>query len=299
MIKRFSIGLDKYGSYGKYEVWYEHYPSLSALESGLQAKGPSQYTSGDDFLSTTPWDPEWSGFNDPEELATLLKGGVRDTSAVRKVAKIKSGMNKGGYVRKRVMDVVGDEVDIPTYLSGVPECMEAVYRKPAPRKAFRLVLDGSILGHVEGEDLTDAGIVLAKLVMSLEKGGRPVILTNFHAAIERDTDELMITTIDIRRPGTNLNPQKLLFATHPAFHRGAIFTWRARTMPHYCSMGKSLYSYIENHDDFVRFLKDNVFREKELYLLRVSDVVDLLPSKSIREKGWEDKVIKELTRRYL
>lgn len=299
MIKKFSVGLNKYGSYGKYEAWYEHYPSLSALENGLQAKGPSKYTSGDDFLSTSPWNPSWSGFNNPEELSTLLKGGVRDTSAVRKVAKIKSGMNKGGYVRKKVMDVVGEEVDIPTYLSGVPECMEDVYRKPAPRRAFRLVLDGSILGDVEGEDLTDAGIILAKLVMSLEKGGRPVILSNFHAAIDRSTDELMITTIDIRRPGTNLNPQKLLFATHPAFHRGAIFTWRARTMPHYCSMGRSLYAFIEDHDNFVRFLKDNIFRDKELYLIRVSDVVDLLPSKKARKNGWEDEVIKELTRRYL
>lgn len=299
MIKKSSISLDKYGSHGRYEAWYEHFPSLSALESGLQAKGPSTYTSGDDFLSTSPWDPEWSGFKDPEELATLLKGGVRDTSAVRKVAKIKSGMNKGGYVRKKVMDVVGEEVDIPTYLSGVPECMEDVYKKPAPRKAFRLVLDGSILGNTNGKDLTDAGIVIAKLVMSLEKGGRPVVLSNFHAAIDRDVDELMITTIDIRRPGTNLNPQKLLFATHPAFHRGAIFTWRARTMPHYCNMGRSLYAFIEDHGDFVRFLKDNIFHDKELYLIRVSDVVDLLPPKEEREGGWEDEVIKELTKRYL
>lgn len=293
MRKDFVIDLSPYGDYHIRPTIWEHFKSLSDLEAGIDRMEP--YFDEDYFIDG-PHNPNFNGFSSPEELRGLLKGGVRDTSSIRKVCKLKAASNKSAYVKRQHLDVMGEEVDVPTYLTGVPECMIDTVKRPVPKKSLRLVIDGSILGELGVEELIEASLVISKVVLSLEKQGRPVILSNFHAAVANRN--LLVTSIDIRRPGSQLDPRKLLFCTHPSLHRGAIFTWRRRITQNW-NVGRSLYVDVDEHSDFVQMLKDHFFREKELYLIRISDVVEILEHIE-RTPGWEDvaatKVFEEFIR---
>lgn len=290
--KNFKLDLCPYGDYAIRPTTWEHFGSLSELEAGLNRMKPYRYGDG---LNKIINRPGFCGYSSPEELVSLLKGGIKDTSALRKFHNFKIALNKNAHVRKRQLDIVGEEVDVPTFITGMPECMICDVKMPIPKKALRLIIDGSILAELTVQELEEAGLVISKIVMFLEKQGRPVILSTFHAAVTYP--DLLVTSIDIRRPGSQLNPRKLLFCTHPSLHRGAVFAWRMR-LTQKGNVGTSLYTHVEDHSKFLQMLKDHFFREKELYLIRISDVVSII--RDVKHLPNREKIVfEEVFKRYL
>ena len=300
MIRTKDIELDKYGSYGNKKLRFEVYPNLSAMENGIQSKGPSKKMSDDDFFESAQGRKDFNGFESPGELRELLRGGVKDTSAVRKVIRLKTSKNTSNVVKKRVYDLMGEEVDIPSYLAGIPECMEDVVRTRKPYKAVRLVLDPTMSCFYSANQMSVAGLVLARLVMALEKAGRSVHLSMYNAFVAHEKPDIWFVSCDIKTAGTPLNAKKLLMCTNPAFFRGAGFTWAARTCPYRMrGLGTPLNVLIKRYDMTLKFLKDHVYSDKELFLIRIKDVIDMLPPKYERTEGWEDRLINQLFQEYL
>lgn len=300
MIRTKDIDMSGYGSDVMKSLHMETFYNLSDLERGIQSKGPSDKMPSEDYFGSAHGRKEFNGFGSPLELRELLRGGIKDTSAVRRVTRLKAGKNTSNIVKKRVYDLMGDEVDIPSYIAGIPECMEDVIRIRRPYKAIRLVLDPTMHCGYSAEQMIDAGIILSRLVLALEKAGRSVHLSMYNAFVAYEKDDIWFMSCDIKKAGTPLNAKKLLMCTHPAFFRGAGFTWVARTCPYHMSfLGYPLNGLIERHDKTLKFLKDHVYRDKELYLIRNKDVIDMLPRKRERTEGWEDRLVNQLFQEYL
>lgn len=300
MIRTKEINLAQYGSYGRKTLHFEMYRNLSNLEDGIRSKPPSKVMSHDDFFADAHGRRDFHGFEEPEELKELLRGGVKDASAVRKVIRLRASKNASNVVKKRVYDMMGDEVDVPSYLAGIPDCMEEVVRIRKPYRAIRLVLDPTVHCGFSAEQLTVAGLILARLVMALEKAGRSVHLTVYNAFVAHEKPDIWMMSCDIKTAGTPLNAKKLLMCTNPVFFRGAGFTWTARSCPYYMSgLGYPMNALITSHKNTLKFLKDNVYKDKELYLIRIKDVLDMLPPKYERTDGWEDRLVNQLFLEYL
>lgn len=300
MIRTKDIDLGQYGSYGKKKLRLESFHNLSDLERGIQSKGPSDKMPYNDHFDRAHGRKDFNGFESPQELRELLRGGIKDTSAVRKVTRLKAGKNASDIVKKRTYDLMGEEVDIPSYLAGVPECMEDTVRIRKPHKAIRLVLDPAMNCGYSAEQMADAGLVLSRLVLALEKAGRSVHLSMYIALVAYERNDIWMMSCDIKKAGAPLNAKKLLMCTHPAFFRGAGFTWIARTSPYLMSgLGSVLSSHITRHDMTLKFIKDHVYRDKDLYLIRNKDVIDMLPPKYERTEGWEDRLVNQLFQEYL
>lgn len=300
MIRTKDIELDEYDSYGKKKLRFEVYRNLSDMEDGIQSKGPSMKMSDSDFFESARGDLDFNGFESPRELRELLRGGVKDTSAVRKVIRLRASKNTSNNVKKRVYDLMGEEVDVPSYLAGIPECMEDIVRARKPYRAIRLILDPTMHCGYSAKQMSDAGLVLARLVMALEKAGRSVHLSMYNAFVAHERQDIWFVSCDIKTAGTPLNAKKLLMCTSPAFFRGAGFTWAARTCPYRMrGLGTPLNILIQRHDMTLKFIKDNVYKDKELFLIRIKDVIDMLPRKSERTEGWEDRLVNQLFQEYL
>ena len=300
MIRTKEINLAQYGRYGRKTLHFEMYRNLSNLEDGIRSKPPSEVMPHDDFFANARGKLDFHGFVEPEELRTYLREGVKDTSAVRKVIRLRASKNASNVVKKRVYDMMGDEVDVPSYLAGIPDCMEEVVRIRKPYRAVRLVLDPTVHYKFSAEQLTEAGLILARLVMALEKAGRSVHLTVYNAFVAHEKPDIWMVSCDIKTAGTPLNAKKLLMCTNPVFFRGAGFTWVARSCPYYMSgLGYPLNALITSHKDTLKFLKDNVYRDRDLYLVRIKDVLDMLPPRSDRKDGWEDRLVNQLFLEYL
>lgn len=300
MIRTKEITLAKYGSYGTKTLHFEMYRNLSNLEDGIRSKPPSKVMPHEDFFANAHGRRGFHGFEEPEELKELLRGGVKDTSAVRKVIRLKASKNASHVVKKRVYDMMGDEVDVPSYLAGIPDCMEEIVRIRKPYRAIRLVLDPTVHCGFSAEQLTEAGLILARLVMALEKAGCSVHLTVYNAFVAREKSDIWMVSCDIKTAGTPLNAKKLLMCTNPVFFRGAGFTWTARSCPYFMSgLGYPLNALITSHKNTLKFLKDNVYRDRDLYLVRIKDVLDMMPPKYERKDGWEDRLVNQLFLEYL
>lgn len=300
MIRTKEINLAQYGSYGRKTLHFEMYRNLSNLEDGIRSKPPSEVMPLDDFFANARGMLDFNGFVEPEELKELLRGGVKDTSAVRKVIRLRASKNASNVVKKRVYDMMGDEVDVPSYLAGIPDCMEEIVRIRKPYRAIRLVLDPTVHWKFSAKQLTEAGLILARLVMALERAGRSVHLTVYNAFVAYEKPDIWMVSCDIKTAGTPLNAKKLLMCTNPVFFRGAGFTWVARSCPYYMrNLGYPMNALIMSHKDTLKFLKDNVYKDKDLYLIRIKDVLDMIPSKYEREDGWEDRLVNQLFLEYL
>ena len=300
MIRTKEINLSQYGSRGRKTLHLEMYRNLSNLEDGIRSKPPSKVMPNWDFFADAYGRRDFHGFVEPDELKELLRGGVKDTSAVRKVIRLKASKNASNVVKKRVYDMMGDEVDVPSYLAGIPDCMEEVVRIRKPYKAIRLVLDPTMHCGFSADQLTEAGLILARLVMALEKAGRSVHLSVYDAFVAHEAPDIWMMSCDIKTAGTPLNAKKLLMCTSPVYFRGAGFTWAARTCPYYMlNLGYPLNCLITSHKDTLKFLKDNVYRDRDLYLVRIKDVLDMLPPRSDRKDGWEDRLVNQLFLEYL
>ena len=300
MIRTKEINLAQYGNYGRKTLHFELYRNLSDIENGIRSKPPSKVMSYWDYFANARGRKDFHGFVEPEELKTYLREGVKDTSAVRKVIRLRASKNASNVVKKRVYDMMGDEVDVPSYLAGIPDCMEEVVRIRKPYRSIRLVLDPSMHSGFSAEQLTEAGLILARLVMALEKAGRSVHLSVYFATVAHEKPDIWMVSCDIKTAGTPLNAKKLLMCTNPVFFRGAGFSWVVRSSPYEMSgLGYPLNNLITSHKETLKFLKDNVYRDKELYLVRIKDVLDMLPPRSERKDGWEDRLVNQLFLEYL
>ena len=302
MIQHKYINLGKYTSRRANEeipLHLEKYSCLSEMEESILKKGRSLVDPDHDFFEKGYVRPSFNGFSSSEELRMLLRSGVNDTSAVRQVCRLKASRNAKDAVRTKKFDLMGEEVDVPAYLSGIPECMVDEVRVRKPYRGIRLVLDPIVSGNVTGKELTEAGLILARLVMALEKTGRSVHLSVYSAFLPHEKDEVYFMSCDIKRSGTPLNAKKLLMCTHPSFFRGAGFTWIARTAD-YCLNGLgATFSYIVNrHDMTLQLLKENIYSDKDLYLVRVKDVLDML-DECKRTPGWENRLVNQLFEEFI
>lgn len=295
----------KFANYGSWdertwELHVERHYSPAALEKHLHSIGPSSADPYHDFFARDPYgDFSHYGFTTKNELFSLLKSGVTDTSAVRKVTRLRTAKNTHSVVRETKYDVEGEEVDIPTYLTGAPDYMRDSIRVRKPYRAVRLVIDAGVSSKWTSRQLNEAGLILARLVIALEKAGRSVHLSNFYASVDRSARKVWLMSCDVKRAGTPLNAKKLLMCTHPAFFRGAVFTWIARTSPTRVEcLGSPLNSFITRQDQTLRFIKDHVYREKDMYLLRLIDVLNMI-SESDKGSGWEDQIVRDLIAGYV
>lgn len=298
MIQEKTINLRPYGKHETKTFLIGRFSSLSDLDRGIELMGPSRRDPGHDLFIKKPSNPRFNGFASPEELRELLKSGVKDTSAVRQVCKLRANKNAGGIVKTRRFDLMGEEVDVPAFLSGVPECMVDEVRVRKPYRSVRLLVDSAVGCKYTVEEFVEASLIISRLIMALEKAGRSVHLSVYCGVAAYEKPEVHLLTCDIKRSGTPLNPKKLLMCTHPSFFRGAGFTWFARTAKYRMSCMGMPIAYLIDHDGTLQFMKDHVFHEKEVYLLRTDDVLQKI-EKFKKTEGWEDRLVNQLFEEYI
>lgn len=299
MIQKKTVNLEPYGASKTKTFLIEKFSCLSDLERGIEAKGESIHDPRRDFFINSPSDPDFNGFESPEELRTLLKSGVSDTSAVRQVCRLRAAKNAGSVIKTRRFDLMGEEVDIPAFLSGVPECMIDEVRVRKPYRSVRLLIDPGVHCGYTGKQLIEVGLIISRLIMALEKAGRSVHLTIYDGFVAHEKPEVYLMSCDIKRSGTPLNAKKLLMCTHPSFFRGAGFTWVTRTADYRLSgLGMPMSGLMEDHGDTLQFMKDHVFHEKEVYLLRSSDILEKIADLN-KTNGWEDRLVNQLFEEFI
>lgn len=183
--------------------------------------GRGSFHGGDSFEDTLSH--ARNGWRDGE---TVVR--ERTTSLVDRIA---SRIARADYVH----DVVGETLDMGTYLTGRPDCWlrEEITHVDGPCvKHVRVVLNTGCQNTVKAESLTARGIGIAAAVLLLECAGARVTVDAISAAHVyncggTDYDPHAIITVRVKDPDQDLDEGRLAFAcAHPGMHRRMMFSVR-------------------------------------------------------------------------
>lgn len=167
----------------------------------------------------------WSGTRTWEEALDVARHGWPEgTSRVQAIAaQIGVARAKRPIV---VHDVVGDTVDVPAYLAGIPNCMtrwEEGEEYTTGGKIVRIVLNASVSAGVGQDAIFQRGAAVVALSDLLEQSGRSVEIT-LACGVE-NAGQKHETYITLKRPDLPLSPDVLTFAAcHPAMLRRMLFS---------------------------------------------------------------------------
>lgn len=149
------------------------------------------------------------------------------TGSVARVAEFKGHIDALKFAlvgARRIMraDVSGPLLDVPAYLSGLPECFRRFDRKPdAP--AVNIAVDMLPSGHAKADEIYNRGAAIVALVEQLQTIGRKVNLTLCYEVDIRDfiglfldvTVKIKLDPIDLSEIAFILSPlccRRLSFA---------------------------------------------------------------------------------------
>lgn len=123
---------------------------------------------------------------------------------------------------KPLWDVAGSEVDVASYLAGVPECMSEMVRTRRPSQVVKIGVDRSISAAVPASRIESLGRNILMLVEGLRLGGVPAEVW----ACESVSGGMEVYDIGVcvQEPGRPVDVSVLAYwVAHPAALRRTIF----------------------------------------------------------------------------
>jgi len=159
-------------------------------------------------------------FSEAKSLA--LQGWHEGTKEIHTLT---SSMAAGMNVQRYGMDLalVGGSVDIPTFLTGEPECMWT-WKDTVQRKGARLIVEGSVAGGVKTADIIRRGAAVASLVDALESGGVSTEIELRFTLRNNESDRYVQHRIALKQSSEPLDLATLAFAlAHPSSFRRFTF----------------------------------------------------------------------------
>jgi len=211
-------------------VHSEYYSSMSECIQALKAKPMKANNQNCQYLqigSLGGHDPEWLGFKDIDEMIEISMNGSKDMSILKEVVKYsaKAQVQDKDKLVKKFMDVAGGAVDVPTYLSGSPECMVGLKRAKIKSKVVKIAINCDVLCDISVSQYIAAGELIAKTVASLEKAGYRVRLLANIGNYNGGSDMALLSVV-IKRENEMCNFRRMLMPLlSTAFFRGIGFNW--------------------------------------------------------------------------
>ena len=163
-----------------FDVVAENFTSTAEVIAVTRTRPPcdESWKNRRDYLNET-WDNGqeppghgWEGFSGKEEFEELIHLGVRDTSMLKDVRKYsaKATVKEKDKLAVQCRDVVGGGVDVPTFLTGNPQCMYALKRKKVKSKIIEIGIECGLTCDYSVNQYKKAGMALTKVVAKLENG---------------------------------------------------------------------------------------------------------------------------------
>jgi hypothetical protein len=232
MVRKVKFKYLKETSWGntEYKVCADLYDSFYRMCNELKAMPP--YPCQFDYFDgeRAPWNPDWSGFKDSQDLFRMMTEGIKDQSQIRNI-KALAGADKikgrAKFTNKVRRAEEGDDLSIDRFIRKDTKCWDQIHRVRKPTEILDIVIEMSINGCVDAEDLTKAAAAVASTILSLENKGLKTRITTvmgYHMGNKVD-----IAVIPIKTERMRMNYPFLLFTMSPAFERGVDFGWTCRT----------------------------------------------------------------------
>lgn len=172
-------------------------------------------------------DEDWTGTKSLEEALKFANEGWDE--GIKKIKKIQNLINKAQAVEQvEVMNVCGAYVDVPTFLSGVPDCF-VDYETVEATKFIKLWIDMSAGGQVTVEQFLNYSNSVISIIDKLESDGYRVELNSFMAANLDESNTKSLTVIKIKNYSESVNINTIAFAFHPSFLRRLWLKWQETT----------------------------------------------------------------------
>lgn len=226
-----------------FDVVAENFTSTAEVIAVTRTRPPcdESWKNRRDYLNET-WDNGqeppghgWEGFSGKEEFEELIHLGVRDTSMLKDVRKYsaKATVKEKDKLAVQCRDVVGGGVDVPTFLTGNPQCMYALKRKKVKSKIIEIGIECGLTCDYSVNQYKKAGMALTKVVAKLEKAGYRVALISMSAFLDERNDRICMMTNIIKRENAPMNYSRIMFPlTSIGYFRGLGFGWIVR-LPEY------------------------------------------------------------------
>lgn len=238
-----------------------------------------------DFFGDGVPEPKFNMFRSREELWKKIETGNHDPEFAKKIKRVQTTVRTKDTMKlkERKRSVCGSTVDIGAYLSGVPECMWTLKKKPVKSKILHVVVDPSVNANASISDFQRIAISVAATIASLEKSGYRVqvdlLIDSCYAQ-----DRCVAMTIPLKKSDGALNIPKLAFMVGDlAFFRGAGFGWLTRN-PHAESYDRGLgseLSYFLGEDGFKELLHS--FYREDVVCFKMCNLVNDIDK--IRSEG--------------
>lgn len=156
----------------------------------------------------------WSGTATYQDARTLALYGWREgTDKLRRMtASMTGSMN---VVRQSMnLALTGGAVDVPTYLTGEPECMWS-WQDTEERKAVRVVIDGAHASRITPEEIMRRGAAVVAFVDAMESAGYSAEIQLRYSIYS--ADKVITHAVALKRSDEPMDLESIAFAiAHPA-----------------------------------------------------------------------------------
>lgn len=246
---------------GTYKVCAENYTSTAEVIAVSRARDPpdESWKFRRDYCAED-WDRQetgyWEGFDSREEYEDLVRLGVNDPeiiSGVRKYA-AKAMVQDKDKLAVKCMDIVGGGVDVPTYLSGNPQCMYTMKKKKVKSKIITIGIECGLTCGYSSDQYKKAGVALTRTIARLEKAGYRVAVVSMAAFVDEIHNRVCVMTNVIKKENAPMNYARIMFPlTSIAYFRGLAFGWVVRNKDYkgYDTLGPhitSIFQYGEGNE---------------------------------------------------
>lgn len=158
----------------------------------------------------------WSGTKTYRDAHTLAIYGWRDGTAQlrRMTANMSGSMN---VIRQNMnLALTGGAVDVPTYLTGEPECMWS-WQDTEERKAVRVIIDGAHASRVTPEEIMRRGAAVVAFVDAMESAGYSAEIQLRFSLSNFGGNNIITHAVALKRSDEPMDLESIAFAiAHPA-----------------------------------------------------------------------------------
>lgn len=202
---------------------FDCYNSISEMYNDLKDK--KRRDGADD--SSESGASYFTGTNSLNEAYELMLHGDKELYGRIKAGIRKIDINKilGNVIKKNSMfnDIVGFQVNVPNYLTGIPTDMVNIRPTKKSQKILNIMVNTTVSAMIEPEEIEKAGGYYYVLIDLLEKSGyrcNVYMMNNFSSS---DEGYMIVKCKNDREP---FNKEKMAFIlAHPSFQRRVGFKW--------------------------------------------------------------------------
>lgn len=169
----------------------------------------------------------WSGSKSLEDAYNLLLGG--DMDLYKEFIKAKDLKMEKQFAclvprKKTKYDIVGGNVDVASYLVGIPNCMVNREKTLIKSKVLNIMLNITVSAGVDSDDIKKLGTKYLQVIELLEKVG---YRCNLYVGIcAHNYSDYLTCLVRIKTDREPLNIKKCVFPmVHPSMFRRVMFNW--------------------------------------------------------------------------